>query len=164
MKFLTRYDRFNDSDSSRVYSNSGSSLINTYKARYSDSGHFDVVLDGSHDIYPDIQVHSDSVDIYSILAQFERGQIDSIPERLSFYGDFADSHTLADYLNFVHDAEIEFSKLSVEERAKYDNSAIVWLSSPISNPSTPPNLSDGDSSIAPDSTVDVSDDVHLHDS
>lgn len=129
MKFPSKYDHFNNATiTHRVFSNHGNSNIRTYKARYSDTGHFDVVLDGSRDIYSDIQSHADSVDIYSILHRFESGAISELPERLSFYGDFSEAKTLADYLNIVREAESEFLKLPVEEREKYDNSAIVWLS------------------------------------
>lgn len=131
MKFKTQFDA-----RERVYSNPGSPVRTLYTPKFDEKGVMDLVESGREDLYESIQSHKESCDIHVILERFARGDVGALERVQGVYGDFSDvPKSYADMLNLVHSAEDAFSRLPVDERAKYGHSFERWLVE--SSPSVP---------------------------
>ena len=123
MRFSTRYDPHD-----RVTANSGSRLRILYQAQLDDEGRIDLVECGTEDLYAQIQSHADSVDIHTILRQFEAGDTEALMRRQGTFGDFTEMpKTYAEMLNAVIAGEQKFMELPVEVRARFGHSFQQWL-------------------------------------
>lgn len=123
--FKTQFDQHD-----RIFTNPGCSVHKTYSPRFDDFGHFELVESGEVDIYDEIQSHADSVDIHILLKRYAEGDVSALARVQGSYFDATQfPRTYAEVLNSLIDAENVFMSLPVEERAKYDHSFQVWLSS-----------------------------------
>ena len=112
----------------RVPANLGDPAKILYSAKFDDKGVMDLVETGRENLYEYIQSHKESCDIHVILERFARGDIDALERVQGVYGDFSNvPKSYADMLNLVHSAEDAFSRLPVDERAKYGHSFERWL-------------------------------------
>ncbi len=99
-----------------------------YSAKFDDKGVMDLVETGRENLYEYIQSHKESCDIHVILERFARGDVGALERVQGVYGDFSNvPKSYADMLNLVHSAEDAFSRLPVDERAKYGHSFERWL-------------------------------------
>lgn len=123
MRFPTRYDPHE-----RVLTHGGSRIHKLYQAQLDDEGRIDLVETGEEDIYEMIQSHKDSVDIHTILRQFEAGDTEALVRRQGTFGDFTEiPRTYAEMLNAVIAGEQKFMELPVEVRARFGHSFQRWL-------------------------------------
>lgn len=121
--FKTQFD-----SRERVYANVGSPVRVLYSPKFDDKGVMDLVETGRENLYEFIQSHKESCDIHVILERFARGDVGAIERVQGVYGDFSNvPKSYADMLNLVHSAEDAFSRLPVDERAKYGHSFERWL-------------------------------------
>lgn len=112
----------------RVVANLGDPAKILYSAKFDDKGVMDLVETGRENLYEYIQSHKESCDIHVILERFARGDVGALERVQGVYGDFSNvPKSYADMLNLVHSAEDAFSRLPVEERAKYGHSFERWL-------------------------------------
>lgn len=112
----------------RVTANSGSSVRVLYSPKFDEKGVMDLVETGRENLYEYIQSHKESCDIHVILERFARGDVGALERVQGVYGDFSNvPKSYADMLNLVHSAEDAFSRLPVDERAKYGHSFERWL-------------------------------------
>lgn len=99
-----------------------------YSAKFDEMGVMDLVETGRENLYEYIQSHKESCDIHVILERFARGDVGALERVQGVYGDFSNlPKSYADMLNLVHSAEDAFSRLPVDERAKYGHSFERWL-------------------------------------
>lgn len=99
-----------------------------YSAKFDEKGVMDLVETGRENLYEYIQSHKESCDIHVILERFARGDVGALERVQGVYGDFSNvPKSYADMLNLVHSAEDAFSRLPVDERAKYGHSFERWL-------------------------------------
>lgn len=125
LHFPTQYHRLG-----RFYTEPGTQIHTLYSPRFDDTGHYDLVESGTINIYDEIQSHADSVDINILLKRYAEGDVEALSRRQAAFMDVTDMpSTYAEVLNTLIDAENVFMSLPVEERAKYDHSFQVWLSS-----------------------------------
>lgn len=112
----------------RVSANLGDPAKILYSAKFDDKGVMDLVETGRENLYEYIQSYKESCDIHVILERFARGDIGALERVQGVYGDFSNvPKSYADMLNLVHSAEDAFSRLPVDERAKYGHSFERWL-------------------------------------
>lgn len=135
LHFPTQYHKLG-----RFYTEPGTQIHTLYSPRFDDTGHYDLVESGTINIYDEIQSHADSVDINILLKRYAEGDVEALSRRQAAFMDVTDMpSTYAEVLNTLIDAENVFMSLPVEERAKYDHSFQVWLSSlDFSQPSSEP--------------------------
>lgn len=114
----------------RQISNPGSPIHVTYAPHFDDTGHYELVESGKINIYDEIQSHADSVDIHVLLKMYAEGDASALVRRQGSFMDVTGMpSTYAEMLNVLNDANQIFLQLPVDERAKYDHSFEVWLSS-----------------------------------
>lgn len=121
--FKTQFD-----SRERVHANPGSTVRILYSPKFDEKGVMSLVESGKENLYEYIQSHKESCDIHVILERFARGDVGALERVQGVYGDFSNvPKSYADMLNLVHSAEDAFSRLSVDERAKYGHSFERWL-------------------------------------
>lgn len=112
------------------YSEHGTVEHITYQAHFDDTGHYELVESGKINTYEEIQSHKDGVDIHILLQRYAEGDLDVLSRVQGAYFDATQApHTYAEMLNNLIVAENAFYQLPVDERAKFDHSFEVWLSS-----------------------------------
>lgn len=114
----------------RQISNPGNPVHTLYTAHFDETGHYELVEDGKVNVYDEIQSHADSVDIHILLKRYAEGDATALARVQGQYLDVTGMpKTYAELFNVLNDAENVFLQLPLEERAKYDHSFEVWLSS-----------------------------------
>lgn len=137
----------------RQISNPGSEVHVIYAPHFDDTGHYELVESGKINIYDEIQSHADSVDIHILLKRYAEGDAEALSRAQGAFLDVTGMpKTYAEMLNVLNDANQIFLQLPLEERAKYDHSFEVWLSSLSPDAFNPPAASDAP---APDAVADV---------
>lgn len=128
MTFPTQY-RYLDAPE-RFRSEHGDPIHITYAPHFDETGHYELVESGKINIYDEIQSHADSVDIHILLKRYAEGDAGALAKAQGVFMDVTGMpRTYAEMINILNDANAAFLTLPVEERAKYDHSFEVWLSS-----------------------------------
>ncbi|UPW41082.1 internal scaffolding protein [Sigmofec virus UA08Rod_5594] len=111
----------------------GSEYKVTYSSYYDSEGRLIVEASGKVNLYEEIQSHKDSTDIHILLDRYHKGDLDVMARLQEDRGVYADvtgmPRTYAEVLNLVHQGELEFMRLPVDVRAKFDHSYEVYMAS-----------------------------------
>lgn len=111
-------------------SNAGSPIKNLFRGVVKDNGMIELVPDGKENLYQKIQSYRDSVDINRIVARYAAGEIDILNQVQGVYADVTSAPgSLADALNRVREARLEFDRLPEDVRRNYGFSAENWIES-----------------------------------
>lgn len=96
-----------------------------------------LVESGVSDIQETIEAFGKYTDLHYMLHRLSVGDNSVLSCRVPMYGDFSGLPTNpVDAINIVHSAEESFGKLSLEERASFNNDFRAWLVSRLSGPSS----------------------------
>lgn len=108
----------------RFLTSHGNTEKKVYSPRWLENGTLELVETGSINLYDEIQSHRDSVDINVILAKYAKtGDISILNKVTSQYLDVTGLPTsIAGFYNLLEDGHRLFDGLSVEQKAKYNNS------------------------------------------
>ena len=108
----------------RFLTTSGETEKKVYSSRWREDGNLELVETGSINLYDEIQSHRDSVDINVILAKYAKtGDVSILNKVTSQYLDVSGLPTsIAGFYNLLEDGHRLFDGLSVEQKAKYNNS------------------------------------------
>ena len=114
----------------KVCSCSGEKDRPKFRGRYNDVGIFEVVPDGSENVYDDIQALTPTCDLQVIVERYLRtGDSSLINKTNGFYADIADMPTnYAQMVNFVKAGEDAFYQLPLEIREKFDSPVEYYTS------------------------------------
>lgn len=105
------------------FTNSGDRIVQLYTPALNADGRIDLVESGKHNLYADIQSHKDSVDIKTILARFENGDMNVLNRRTGLFLDVTDMpKTYAEMYQRIMDAEAHFMGLPLDIREKFNHS------------------------------------------
>lgn len=108
-------------------SDPGSSIHIIREARFNGST-LEVVEVGQENIQDKIEAFAPFTDLNYMLHRLSIGDNSVVTTRQPLYGDFSEMPTNpVDAINLVHSAEDAFTRLSVDDRAKYNNDYRVWL-------------------------------------
>lgn len=122
------FTQWNETIPKKEASHSGSEFEPVYKLITDEDGYRNLTIVGKKDLYAEIQASKDSCDINLILERFARGDESALSRLQGVYGDFTEMpKTLAELQQRVLDAEVLFSQLPLEERAKFDYNPSVFF-------------------------------------
>lgn len=125
----------------RYFSSSGSPIKVTYSPKVSPSGSIHLVATGEVDLYNEIQSHKQSVDLKSLIARFESGDIDVLNRKSGFFADISGlPQTYAELHQLLTDARSHFDALSVDVRKRFDFDFGKYLESLGDIPSAVPSV------------------------
>lgn len=112
----------------RFHANPGSRIKTLYAPQIAKNGTYELVENGTEDLYASIQSHADSVDIHVILDCFSRGDVAALSRMQGVYADVSGvPGTYAEMLNLVIAGETQFASLPLEVRARFDHSYAKWI-------------------------------------
>lgn len=124
MDFRTMYDDFD-----RFPSNPGNAEEIEYAPLIGDDGVLSLEAVGTIDVRAQIDSYRETCDLNVILSRFNNGDVDVLCRTQGSYFDAVDlPHTYAEMLNTINTAEMEFFKLPLSVRERFDNSFHRWLS------------------------------------
>lgn len=117
------------SDPNAFTTDSGSPIHVTHEARFNGRT-LELVETGRENIQDLIESYAPYTDLNYMLHRLSIGDTSVLTKRQPLYGDFSAMPTNpVDAINLVHSAEDAFGRLSVEDKAKYNNDYRVWLAS-----------------------------------
>lgn len=112
----------------RVYAHPGDPVKILYSPQVDKQGHLELIESGTEDLYEYIQSHALSVDINTIIARYQRGDVDALERVQGLYADVTGlPKTYAEMLNVVIQGEHAFESLPLEVRAKFNHSYYEWM-------------------------------------
>lgn len=121
--FTTKYDI-----REKTYTEPGSRFAPVFSLKTKEAGCIDLEITGEKDIYQEIQSHGDSVDIKTIMLQYEKGDGTALNKRPGQYIDVTDMPTnFADIMKTVITAENQFNELPIEIREIYNFSTAQYI-------------------------------------
>ncbi|QCS36164.1 minor capsid protein [Capybara microvirus Cap1_SP_143] len=108
--------------SKRIFSDSGSRFVDTYRPVINADGHMDLIQSGKKDVYADIQSHAEECDINLLIEKYQMtGDPAVINKREGLYLDVTDMpKTYAEIYERVAQAQDVFSKLPLSVKEKFD--------------------------------------------
>lgn len=117
MKFRTKYER------KRVFTPVGSPEMVQYTAKYDDAGVLVLEESGKLNIYNEIQSHAESVDLNTIIRQYESGDVSVLSKVQGCFADVTQlPTTYAEMLNLIRFGEEAFDQLPTEIKQQFNNS------------------------------------------
>lgn len=117
-----------DSRVSRETSEVGSPLVQLYRSKFSREGVLELVPDGEHNLYDEIQSHAQSTDINMILQRYFSGDAAALSRIQGVYADISEMPSnYHDAMTLIDNARKDFAKLPVEIQAKFGNDANQWI-------------------------------------
>lgn len=130
------------------YSVPGSPLKVTYSPKVSPSGSVHLVATGEVDLYMEIQSHKQSVDLKSLIARFESGDVDVLNRKSGFFADVSGfPQTYSELHQLMTDARSHFDALPVDVRKRFDFDFGKYLESLGDIPSAVPSSESATSSV-----------------
>ncbi len=140
-----RNPRASVSDPSAFVTDPGSPIHVIHEARFNGLT-LELVETGRENIQDLIESYAPYTDLNYMLHRLSLGDTSVLTNRQALYGDFSSMPTNpVDAINLVHSAEDAFGRLSVEDKAKYNNDYRVWLASVLSGDNVSrETVSDGD--------------------
>lgn len=117
MKFRTKYDR------KRTFTPVGSAEMTQYTAKFDDAGVLVLEESGKVNVYNEIQSHAESVDLNTIIRQYESGDVSALSKMQGVFADVTQlPTTYAEMLNLIRFGEEAFDQLPVEIKQQFNNS------------------------------------------
>lgn len=103
-------------------SKSGSPKKVDYSSFVNEKGVLEIVPVGEIDMYAEIQSHAAECDINMIIKRYQMGDENALQKAQGFFIDATNvPENMADMLNKLNRAELEFNKLPVSIKQKYGN-------------------------------------------
>lgn len=110
----------------------GSKIHTHYEPRFNGTS-VELVESGTTDIQKEIEAYGKYTDIHYMLHRLTVGDRSVLSIKAPIYGDFSGMPSNpVDAINLVHSAESAFGKLSLDERANYNNDYRAWLAAVLS--------------------------------
>lgn len=109
----------------------GKQTKKTYQLRYDENGTEMLVETGETNIYEEIQVYKDSVDVNKIIERFAAGDENALARAKTFYADVTKMPVkLMDVLNLAIDGEQWFDTLPIDVKETFGNNFREFLANP----------------------------------
>ncbi len=125
------------SDPNSFVTDPGSPIHVTHEARFNGRT-LELVETGRENIQDLIESFAPYTDLNYMLHRLSLGDTSVLSNRQALYGDFSSMPTNpVDAINLVHSAEDAFGRLSVDDKAKYNNDYRVWLASVLGGDNVP---------------------------
>lgn len=123
-----------DSDDQLVYSrsaaDSGSPVVQLYRSQFRKDGTLELIPDGEHDLYAEIQSHAASTDIQMILQRYFNGDPAALSRIQGVYADVTEMpKDIHQAMQMMDTARADFARLPVDIKELFDNDANQWLAS-----------------------------------
>ena len=100
----------------------GSPIKEVFSSKLDSDGNIVLEKVGEENIYDYIQSFAESVDINSIMARYQNGDVDALNKVQGFFGDFTDvPDSWVDVLNTVNRGRENFERMPIEFKEKYGN-------------------------------------------
>lgn len=109
----------------------GKQTKKTYQLRYDENGTEMLVETGETNVYEEIQVYKDSVDVNKIIERFAAGDENALARAKAFYADVTKMPVkLMDVLNMAIEGEQWFDTLPVDVKETFGNNFREFLANP----------------------------------
>lgn len=107
---------------------SGSELKPVYHTKILKDGNLELVVTGYENIQDKIDAERLGVELSTLIARYENGDLLALNTRSGFYADATKfPASLIDAMNIVQDAQTEFDKLPVDLKKSYGSDWRKWL-------------------------------------
>lgn len=128
--FISALQRIYNPESrvSRETSEVGSPLVQLYRSKFSREGVLELVPDGEHNLYDEIQSHAQSTDINMILQRYFSGDAAALSRIQGVYADIsAMPDNYHEAMTLIDNARKDFAKMPREIQEKFDYDANQWI-------------------------------------
>lgn len=129
--YLTAAQRIYEPDlHERHITASGEALVPTYSPQYNKAGALELVQDGEHNLYEEIQSHRDSTDLSLIINRYFNGDPMALSRVQGAYMDITGlPDNIHEAMTLVDNARRDFEGLPPEIKQLFGNDANQFLSS-----------------------------------
>lgn len=108
----------------------GDGIVPLYRSSFTKEGVLQLVRDGEHDLYADIQSHAASTDLNMILERYFSGDPSALSRVQGVYMDVTSvPENYHEAMQLIDNARKDFAVLPPEVKERFDNDPNQWIAS-----------------------------------